>query len=368
MNRSVCLTAIFEHATDGFLVTDHQGFIQMANPAFCALFGFRLDELSGTGMDRLMDDGKASANGPPGRIGDGLAAWFRKNGEFTGRKKDGSRFPLRLSLAKLTDNGQVYYTVSVHDQSYEKRNERSLAHEQHLNQVKSRMVSLASHEFRSPLSQINLSASLVERYYQRLDQEKIMGHLQKIKMAVNDMTDTLNDFLSLERIESGTFQPELKPLDLADFGEELCAQMQLLAGGHQLTCRHEGAATQICSDRNLLRHCLVNLLSNAVKYSPEAGRVQLVTRIDPKAYSITVSDEGIGIPLAEQQKLFEPFFRASNALAMQGTGLGLHIVQSYVRHLGGSIRVKSRENKGTTFSLSFPLLKLQTAIPERPVA
>ncbi|NNU33404.1 ATP-binding protein [Mucilaginibacter sp. S1162] len=146
------------------------------------------------------------------------------------------------------------------------------------------------------------------------------------------------------------------------------AQMQLVAGGHELIYQHSGKEHIICSDRNLLKHCAVNLLSNAVKYSAEPGRIVLRTEVGAEGFTIVVSDRGIGVPADEQQKLFEPFFRASNALEIAGTGLGLHIIKNYVHQLGGEITLKSRENKGTTFSLSFPLRLPETAAPVHPFA
>lgn len=352
------LEALFQHAAEGLLVTDRKGIIQLANPAFWMLFGTPPEGRAGVGIDRLLD----------------TPQWGRKllqNGtehEFTGKKRDGSLFPVFLSLTEVADHDKVCYAGHIHDLSQEKSNADLLDRERRMGQLKSRLVSMASHEFRSPLSQIQLSASLVERYYQRLDQDKILTHLQKIRMAVSDMTDTLNDFLSLERIETGIFQLELRSFDLINFGEEVCAQMQLTAGGHELIHQHRGKECMIFSDRNLLKHCVVNLLSNAVKYSSKPSRITFRTVVDTKGYTISISDHGIGIPAGEQQKLFEPFFRASNASEVAGTGLGLYIVKSYVQQLKGNICFKSRENNGATFSLSFPLLSPQTAEPVRPVA
>lgn len=352
------LEALFEHAADGLLVTDKRGAILWANPAFWAMFGRLSGDRRCVGIHQLAEVGKV------GLIPPADSAEY----EIEAIKKDGTRFPALLSLVKIINSGEHYYTGHMRDLSQEKNNANSLAREQQLGKLKSRLVSMASHEFRSPLSQIQLSASLIERYYQRLDQDKILAHLRKIRVAVNDMTDTLDDFLSLERIEAGAFQPELRSFDLVIFGEEICAQMQLAAGRHELVYHHEGRQQVVCSDRNVLKHCVVNLLSNAVKYSVETGRILLKTTVAPDTYSITVSDRGIGIPQDEQKRLFEPFFRASNAAEVAGTGLGLHIVQNYVRQLGGEIHLKSYEKKGTTFSLVFPLLSPQTVVPAHPAA
>ncbi|MBB5396871.1 PAS domain-containing sensor histidine kinase [Mucilaginibacter sp. AK015] len=355
MNKTTIFEALFERAADGLLVTDRNGNILLANPAFWSSFGWKPHK--GMQIGQFLD----------GQTSQRLLSCDMAQ-EFTGIKKDGTKFPIFFSLVRVPDDDDHYYIGQVHDLSREKSNANSLAREQQLGQLKSRLVSMASHEFRSPLSQIQLSASLIERYYQRLDQSKIMAHLQKIRLAVNDMTDTLNDFLSLERIEAGTFQPDLRKFDLVNFGEDLCAQMRLMAGNHQLLYQHNGRERLINSDRSLLKHCVINLLSNAFKYSALPGKIFLRTKINPEGYVITVSDRGIGIPQDEQKKLFEPFFRASNAGAVSGTGLGLHIVKNYVRQLGGEVRVRSHENKGSTFSLSFPALPAQIASSVHPVA
>ncbi|MFD2872885.1 ATP-binding protein [Mucilaginibacter ximonensis] len=352
MNRTTMLETLFDGASEGLMVADSEGIIQLANPAFWTLFGLDLQNRGGISIGQLLDTENTHQL---------LANLVER--ELSGRKKDGNLFPLLLSLVKVVDNGKVYYTGHVHDLSAEKSNANSLAKEQHMGRLKSRLVSMASHEFRSPLSQIQLSASLVERYYQRLDEDKIMGHLKKIRMAVNDMTDTLDDFLSLERIDAGIFQPELRSFDLGILAEEVCTQMQPIAGGLELIYQPGGKEQIIFSDRNLLKHCAINLLSNAIKYSAEPGKIILKTDVSAEGYTLSVSDRGMGIPANEQRKLFEPFFRASNAAEVSGTGLGLHIVQNYVHQLHGQITVKSKENKGTTFNLSFPLLMPQTSAP-----
>lgn len=364
MNNLSLLAAVFEHAADGLVVVDLQGRIQLVNPAFNVIFGYENGDLIGTSIDRL-----TSGRQIPNKSFHPNALISPKEQELTGKKKDGTLFPFLLSISEVRDQETCYYVGNVHDISREKKTETSLVVEQRRNEIKSRLVSMASHEFRSPLSLIQLSTSLIERYYQRLDREKVMEHLQKIKMAIGDMTDTLNDFLSLERIESGALQPERKPFGLICFAEELVAQMQLQAGARQqIVYNHEGTDTPVVSDRNLLKHCVINLLSNAIKYSPENCLIEFKTAIRDKHYTLSISDQGIGIPKADQKKLFEAFFRASNAEALPGTGLGLYIVQNYVKQLGGQITIKSSEGLGTTFLLHFPLAKEEKVAPAYPVA
>lgn len=225
-----------------------------------------------------------------------------------------------------------------------------------INEAKTRFVSIASHEFRTPLTSIQLSASLIEHYYDRLDKQKILTHLQKIKIAVSDLTAVLNDFLSVEKIESGNVDPVWKEFDLQALAEELVVEMSILAKpGQVIWYTHSGDHARLNSDKTLLRRCLVNLLSNAIKYSGEDEVILLHTEIKNDGCAIRVVDNGIGIPDDDQQSLFKPFFRAKNAYDIQGTGLGLNIVKRYAGLLKGEITFESALASGTTFNMFFPI-------------
>lgn len=356
MNNPEFLTAVFEHAIDGILVIDEKGMIRKMNPAVCELFGYSQDELGNQSINLLMVDEDARDHDThlAHYKQTGVSAIIGRGRELNGRKKDGSVFPFRLAVSEFLNDGQTYYAGILHDLSALKQTESSLEQEKKLNQVKTRLVSMASHEFRSPLSRIQLSASLIERYYERLDRDKVIDHIRKIKLAVEDMTATLDDFLSVERIEAGDMKPDTRPFDLALLAGELAEQLQLQAkSGLQIKCRHNGTNTKISLDRTLLRQCMVNLLSNALKYSKETGNVELITAISAGKCTITVKDQGIGIPAHDQPQLFKAFFRASNTSDIQGTGLGLNIVKNYVLLMGGKVFFKSRENCGTSFILTF---------------
>ncbi|WP_176852123.1 sensor histidine kinase KdpD [Mucilaginibacter sp. OK268] len=232
-----------------------------------------------------------------------------------------------------------------------------LAREKELSRLKGRMVSIASHEFRTPLSSIQLSASTIEHYFDRLDRTRIFQHLKKIIMAVQQMTAILDDLLSLEKIESGKVSLRMKCFDLTSVSRDVLEEMQAMTKkGQQLFHRHHGLDTEVYLDQDLLRRCLTNLISNAIKYSPEGGIVELVTCITEQFMEVQVKDQGIGIPEKEQSRLFETFFRADNAKDIQGTGLGLNIVKRYVELMNGSVSFSSRENEGTVFMLRFPRL------------
>ncbi|MGN6179892.1 MAG: sensor histidine kinase [Mucilaginibacter sp.] len=230
----------------------------------------------------------------------------------------------------------------------------SLAKEKEISQLKSHFVSLASHEFRTPLSSILLSASLIEQYYDRLNKQKILGYVSRIKNAVNDLNGVLNDFLSIERIESGKVEAVFKKFELNDLCRSIISEMQaLVKPGQDIYLESSSSEIMVCLDPNLLRHCLVNLLSNAIKYSPENSNIGICILKTTDECQLSVTDHGIGIPTNQQHRLFEAFFRADNVIDISGTGLGLNIVKRYADLMNIQIKYNSAEHSGTTFTLVF---------------
>jgi two-component system sensor kinase FixL len=230
----------------------------------------------------------------------------------------------------------------------------SLEKEKELNQLKSRFVSMASHEFRTPLSAIQLSASLIDKYAQPFKNEHISKHVAKIKNSVGNLTAILNDFLSLEKLEAGKIEPTFIPFDLVKFSEEITEEMQLVAKQNQkIIYQHTGKINTISLDQNLLKNCIINLMTNAIKYSGENTFIEFNTETTENTCVITIQDNGIGIPDADQKHLFEPFFRAHNTGNIAGTGLGLNIVARYTHLMKGKIDFKSVVNQGTLFTISF---------------
>jgi PAS domain S-box-containing protein len=231
----------------------------------------------------------------------------------------------------------------------------SLEKEKELNELKSKFVSIASHEFRTPLSTILSSVSLIAKYDKPEDIEKKNKHIERIKSSVKSLTEILNDFLSLEKLEAGKVEKHDLLFDLVDFSEELCEELQTVAkAGQQIICHHEGEKRNVQLDKQILRNALINLVNNAIKYSPEGKNIYFNSRIDDAGVFIEIKDEGMGIPEEDQEHLFERFFRAQNVTAIQGTGLGLNIVNRYIKLMGGKINFESRVNKGSTFTVSFP--------------
>ncbi|MBS1527298.1 MAG: PAS domain S-box protein [Bacteroidetes bacterium] len=245
-------------------------------------------------------------------------------------------------------------TIVALEEAQENLND-ALANEKQLGQLKSRFVSMASHEFRTPLSTIKLSSSLVEKYAETSDKANINKHVNKIKNAVSNLTNILNDFLSLEKLEAGKVDLDVSEFDLVKFSEEIRDEMQMVARtGQQIVYQHTGLTALVTLDRNLLHNCVINLLSNAIKYSPEDSIIELDTEVTGNEYLVVVSDHGIGIPADDQMHLFEAFFRANNTGGIPGTGLGLNIVARYTSLMKGKIGFKSTPGKGTRFSLTFP--------------
>ena len=232
---------------------------------------------------------------------------------------------------------------------------KALQREKELNELKSRFVTIASHEFRTPLSTVLSSASLIGKYKLSEEDEKRQKHVNRIKSAVSNLTTILNDFLSLSRIEEGKVYNVPTTFELAPFAADIVEEMQgYIKVGQQIHYRHQGAADPVTLDKQLFRNILLNLLSNASKYSAEGKNIYLDTEITAEKVIIQVRDEGIGIPEADQAHLFTLFFRAQNAANYEGTGLGLNIVKRYVDLMNGSLHYQSALDAGTTFTIQFP--------------
>jgi len=232
---------------------------------------------------------------------------------------------------------------------------KALQKEKELHELKSRFVTIASHEFRTPLSTVLSSASLIGKYKLTEEDDKRQKHVNRIKSAVSNLTAILNDFLSLSRIEEGKIYNVPTTFELVFFTTEIVEEMQgYLKVGQQVYYQHQGQVDPVMLDKQLLKNIILNLLSNASKYSGEGKKILLSTEISPDYVKVAVKDEGIGIPEADQAHLFTPFFRAQNATNYEGTGLGLNIVKRYVDIMRGTLHYVSVINQGTTFTVQFP--------------
>ncbi len=230
---------------------------------------------------------------------------------------------------------------------------KALEKEQQLGELKSRFVTMASHEFRTPLTTIASSATLIGKYTQTEQQEKRDKHIGRIKSNVKHLTSILNDFLSLGKLEEGLVENNPEPISFPSFCQELIEELEgNLQEGQQVVYEHLGIENS-SFDPKLLRHILINLLSNAMKYSKPQSKIWLATECSEKSTTISIKDQGIGIPAEDLEHLFSRFFRATNTGNIQGTGMGLNIVRKYLDLMGGRIEVDSILNKGTTFTIYF---------------
>lgn len=230
--------------------------------------------------------------------------------------------------------------------------------ERELNELKSRFVSMASHEFRTPLSTILSSADLIEAYIRENEQEKRTKHTQRIKSSVANLTSILNDFLSISKLEEGKTTIQPREVDINELIEEIHEEVQGLLKSNQKILIQKKITQLFVTDRNIVKNVLLNLISNAIKYSADGSKIFFLVALENHQLEITIRDQGIGIPEEEQEHLFTRFFRAHNAEHIQGTGLGLNIVKRYLDLLNGSINFKSVINQGTEFNIIVPELKL----------
>lgn len=241
-----------------------------------------------------------------------------------------------------------------------RKNEKALRkayeREKELNNLKSRFVSMASHEFRTPLSTILSSAELIEAYNETGQADKRGKHLLRIRSAVNNLTSILNDFLSLSKLEEGNIVAQPEVFDLKIFCEQLLEEVSLmLKPGQKIVASEKVDALVLFLDHKLLKNILLNLCSNAIKYSEEDKCIFLEFVPEDRMLHFSIRDEGIGIPEEDQQYLFTRFFRAHNVENIQGTGLGLTIVKRYLEIMEGQIEFESKEGQGTKFRVSLPL-------------
>ena len=241
--------------------------------------------------------------------------------------------------------------MTVHKASEEKMRQ-ALNYEIEVNKLKSNFVTLASHEFRTPLTTILSSAFLLDNYVAGEHKEKVNKHLVRIKSSVNLLTSILDEFLSLTKIEEGKVVPKAERINIKETMEVLCRNLKGMAkSGQRIVYTHCGEE-EIYSDPVLLGNIVNNLVSNAIKYSADDDEILICSEVNSKIL-LSVKDHGIGISKPDQDHLFERFFRASNTGNIQGTGLGLHIMKQYLDMLGGSIDVISEPGKGSEFRITF---------------
>ena len=391
---------IFQTSSEGIIIVDRKGTILLANPVAEKMFGYQPETLTGATLEALLPSryrgshvqhrDNFAKNPGPRRMGVGR--------DLMAMRKDGSEFPVEVSLSHHKVGNMLVVMAFIIDITLRKRSEEALKRseeqlliyaaelekrvqertealnvmvhelekanrdatqaldrERELNELKTKFMSIASHEFRTPLSTILSSASLVNQYNAKGDSEKIQKHISRIKSSVNHLTGILNDFLSLGKLEEGKIAVLNEAMKLEEFLEEIVEETwPILRTGQKLKVDFTGSSQTIQCDPRILRAILFNLISNASKYSGDEKEISIDVKYEKDKVSMSVRDEGIGIPKSEVKHLFDRFFRASNATNIQGSGLGLNIVKKYLDLLNGSLTFKTEENKGTTFTFKIP--------------
>lgn len=405
---------LISSSPEGILIVDTSGVIRFVNAALVKMFDYDSEEeLIGNAMEMLVPkeyssthvhDRNTYSNHPGKRkMGSGKVLY--------GVKKNGDKFAVEIGLnyinaengilisaivsdiserveiqQKLTDlNARLEHKVNERTEELEhailelreankileeqfeltKKAEsdakNALQKEKELGELKSRFVSMASHEFRTPLSTVLSSNILIQKYIDKIEllneetRGKIDKHNNRITSAIQNLNNILNDLLSLGKIEEGKITTNKAPFSLPSLFDELKEEMATyLKPGQIINMVHKGEK-EITSDRQLLYNIMVNLTSNASKYSGEGKKITIASEANAHSLSVSVMDEGIGIPPEDYQHMFDRFFRAKNASNIQGTGLGLNIVKKYLELIDGTINFTSEQGKGTSFTIHIKL-------------
>ena len=403
------LISLFENATEGIVLTNGKGEIVLVNPAAQRMFGYNAEELIGSPIEILIPERykphhKNLRDGfyhnPQNRV-------MGHNRDLNARRKDGSDMPVEVSLSFYNRNNELFVIAFIVDiterkkiqnnmirqqtelekmtsdmrrlntqleakveertlilkealqkleESQQELNE-ALDKEKQLNEIKSRFVSMASHEFRTPLSTILSSATLVSKYPTTEENEKRQKHIRRIKDSVGHLNGLLEDFLSLGKLEEGKVTVHITSFAVKDFIDDTIEEMKTIQkDGQRIHFNYEGEESFV-TDKRLLKNILINLLSNAIKFSAENSNVWFDVKNKTGRLELEIRDEGVGVPEEDQKHLFTTFFRGKNVLNIEGTGLGLPIVKRYLDLLKGDVSLGSKLNVGTTITVVLPALE-----------
>jgi PAS domain S-box-containing protein len=264
---------------------------------------------------------------------------------------DGSLINYIIVMTDITEIKKVEHALRLS----EKQLRNSLTQEREVNQIKSRFVSMTSHEFRTPIAIISAAAESLQDFYERMNEEQRKSRFDRIQDQVQHMTHMLDDILLINRIEEGKLSLNLEIFQLTQFMMSIVDEFRSAKTTQSLDVQLQEEELTIIADRTLIRQIVSNLVSNAIKYSPADSTISMTMQRDGEHAIITIRDQGIGIPLADQEHLFEAFHRADNVGKIKGTGLGLSIAKRAVDMHKGEITFASEEGKGTLFTVRLPL-------------
>lgn len=396
-----------EAISEGIVVVNQEQVIVATNQRAENLFGYEREELKGEPLSILIPDSfrKAHHRHVTDFHKDGEQKRMAEGRSLFGLRKSGEQFPLEVGLNPFQLYGNTYVLALVYDmtemrakdseilelnqhleekikqrtqelrltvaelkkeirrrEAAEAKMKDALQREKELNELKTKFLSMVSHEFKTPLSGILTSATLVGKYSQEEQQPKRDKHLKTIIGEVNRLNGILNDFLSIERLEQGKEVYRKTLFSLSKVVNEVIYNANMtLKSGQKINYPQNVEEIRLEQDEKIVFLALTNLLYNAGKYSPEDTEIDLNVELMEDKVKFHVVDRGIGIPKADQKHIFERYFRAENVLLTQGTGIGLNIVKNHIENLGGTIYFKSEESKGSTFSVELPIAKYESA-------
>lgn len=406
--NSKIFSLLFEGISEGIIVVDETQHVVEVNTAAEIMFGYKKNELMGRHLDVLIPKNYRPNHS---KYADEFIDKSEKRQMGHGRnlyglKKNGEIFPVEAGLNPFQYEGKRYVMSLISDiterqtqkskieelnrdlerkieqrteelkltidelqnlntklgrevqkrKQAEAKTKKALQKEIELNELKTKFLSLVSHEFKTPLSGILTSSTLAKKYTESEQQEKREKHLNTIKNKVHYLTGILNDFLSIERLESGRVTYKFEEFSLITLVNEVIYNANVtLKDGQEIIYPQNLQDISLKQDKHVLELVLSNLLSNAIKYSSEGTTIYFdVETTEGNLVKFRIKDEGIGIPKEDQKHIFERYFRAENALNNQGTGIGLNIAKVHLENLNGSISFESEEGKGTTFYIEIP--------------
>jgi len=400
---------LFEAASEGIIVVDTSQTIVAANSSVEKMFGYNVGEMINQPLTILIPSNYRPNHGVHFKsfMAHSEKRQMGHGRDLYGVRKDGTQFPVEAGLNPFVIEGKQYVMSLIIDITVRKETERqivelnthledkikirtqelqesiqelqslnlnlegeikkrkqaekkikdALQKEKELNELKTKFLSLVSHEFKTPLSGILTSATLAEKYIQENQQDKREKHLGTIRNKVHYLNNILNDFLSIERLDAGSGQYKYNSFSLKRLINEVVYNANVtLKSGQELIYPQEMEDMMLYQDEKILELILSNLIGNSIKYSPEDTLIKFEVVPTQNTMIFVVEDQGIGIPENDQKHIFERYFRAENAVLNQGTGIGLNIVRTHLENLGGSIEFTSIENEGTKFVVKIPIL------------
>lgn len=348
---------LFEHAECAIFLESDDGRILDVNARACDLLGYTREELLRMRAADLMPP---EAHGEPGQAGEAEPA-VGEAFETVRLRKDGAPVLLEVRMRRITGMQGAPPVVCIarditERKEAEARMQAALTKEHELNELKSRFIATASHEFRTPLSTILSATQLLEQYDTVLGHQERAGYLHRVQAAVHQMTALLEVVSTISKVPAGRLQCHPEPLNLAEFCVQLIEEVEgAEAERRRMDLKIEGGVRTVHMDPRLLRHILQNLLSNALKYSPVNTQIGFFVTLQDSLVIFKVVDRGPGIPGDELPHLFEPFFRGRSGCQLPGSGLGMTIVQESVQLHGGSVTVQSTVGAGTTVIVNIPV-------------